>query len=521
MLVSTGLGRHPREVHICPACLKLSEHEKGKRTERCPHCEQRFDDGLVAPRTLHACACGDTYEIPPQGSIETPCQRLVAVDYRCERCHEPYQRAFKDADAADHARLRRAGTACPAAAAGRYPRRAHPRGAETERLLKWGYQPWSDLFGPRQLYGLGVLAQVIGREGDPAQRAALQTVFSDLLRYQNALVRYDRQALKPTDVFAVHGFPVPRVSCEAALLGQPGRGSGGFRHALSKYVRAKRWCASLTRRSPTGAAGYGEFRPHPKRSPRRCATRSISSASAGGRCSSARQLMRGDLPENSVEMVLTDPPYFANVQYAELMQFCYAWLRRLAPGAPFFDVAHAKTDEDAVGSLGIVGLSDFAARLSEVYCAAALALKPGGPFAFTYHHNQLDAYAPLVVACLDAGLVPTRLFACPSEMRASTHIHGRNAATVDAVFVLRKPPVPASALGADLLDVERMVSNRLQALRRAGVKPTAADRACLRHAAAAARAMVTLAAGWDRDAPAPERAAAAVVALSAAAPSAV
>ncbi|MCL5780738.1 MAG: hypothetical protein M1119_07520 [Firmicutes bacterium] len=36
-----------------------------------------------------------------------------------------------------------------------------------------------------------------------------------------------------------------------------------------------------------------------------------------------------DLPPGSLDAVLTDPPYYANVQYAELMDFCYVWLRRL------------------------------------------------------------------------------------------------------------------------------------------------------------------------------------------------
>src|SRR5690606_25007846 len=36
------------------------------------------------------------------------------------------------------------------------------------------------------------------------------------------------------------------------------------------------------------------------------------------------------LAPKSLDAVLTDPPYFGNVQYAELMDFCYVWLRRLA-----------------------------------------------------------------------------------------------------------------------------------------------------------------------------------------------
>lgn len=210
------------------------------------------------------------------------------------------------------------------------------------------------------------------------------------------------------------------------------------------------------------------------------------------------------LSANSVDIVLTDPPYYANVQYAELMDFCFTWLRRLAPETAYFDVTHAKTEEDAVGSAdGVaVDLAEFTARLSRVYCAAADALKPGAPFIFTYHHNDLDAYAPLVVACLDAGLVPTKLFGCPSEMRASKHIHGRNASTADTVFVLRKPPV-AEGLVTSLLATPAQVhvSGRLAALRRAGMKPTPADRACVRHSVLAARAIAQLSDGWDATAP--------------------
>lgn len=35
------------------------------------------------------------------------------------------------------------------------------------------------------------------------------------------------------------------------------------------------------------------------------------------------------LPDASLDGVFTDPPYFENVQYAELMDFCYVWLRKL------------------------------------------------------------------------------------------------------------------------------------------------------------------------------------------------
>jgi hypothetical protein len=447
--------------------------------------------------------------------MQSTSSQLIGVEYHCAPCAQrpgASTHTFKSADAQDRERYRDAEARAAAAPSAYRPDALIPGGGETERLLRWGYNHWSDLFNARQLHGLGVLARRINQEPDGPVRRALQTCFSDGLRYQNMLCRYDRQALKPTDVFAVHGFPVPRVSCEPHLLGVRGVGSGGFRHMLAKYERAKRWCEH-----PYETVHDGERLRRIPTPPERLAPQLIDRAaqlSDSGRALLVRgSLGAGELPADSVDLVLTDPPYYANVQYAELMEFCYAWLRRLAPETPYFDVAHAKTEQDAVGELGHIGILEFAARLSEVYVAAAAALKPGGAFAFTYHHNELEAYAPLVVACLDAGLTPTALFACASEMRASTHIHGRNAATADAVFVLRKAPVTVTVTDFTAIDVDAFVAQRHAALSGAGLQPTAADAACLRFAVHAARAMTRLAPDWDAGAPPAERTAAALLAL--------
>jgi adenine-specific DNA methylase len=213
------------------------------------------------------------------------------------------------------------------------------------------------------------------------------------------------------------------------------------------------------------------------------------------------------LPAGSVALVMTDPPYFANVQYAQLADFHHVWLKRLDPSHP--DSASTVTDGDAVGS-NIVGMDEFARRLSAVYLAAGRALCDGGAFCFTYHHNDLAAYAPIVMACLDAGLAVRAGYACPTEVRASQHIHGRNASTVDAVFVLRKSAVTLAAPGEF---GSAWIVRRERALRAAGVKLTDADRACLRHCAVALAAIAALRNNWDADAPDVQRYEAARVAI--------
>jgi adenine-specific DNA methylase len=494
-IVSTKLGRHPREVHVCPHCHALSEHKPGKRPKRCRDCGANYDSGLIPSETLLACACGSLFRIPPHGTIEEPRLKLVAVEYDCAGCANTKgatRHTYKQPDAGDLARVARAQKLANEAPSPFLPDELIPQGVETARLMRWGYNRWCELFTERQLYGLGLLAARIDEHAEGPVKRALMTIFSDTLRYQNLLCRYDRQALKPTDIFAVHGFPVPRVACEVALLGERRIGSGGFRHGLEKYVRAKRWG-----RAPYEKTNAGRNR---VTAPERIASTIVRSPAQATKTKNAAYLKRGslkleELAEASIDIVLTDPPYYANVQYGELMDFCYVWLRRLAPATPYFKRSTAKTADDAVGSGGdeAVDIVEFTDRLSTVFAAATRALKPGAPFCFTYHHNELDAYAPLVVACLNAGLVPTAVYACPSEMRSSTHIHQRNAATVDTLFVLRKPPV---ALGDEVAG-DAGVRTHLAALRRVGLQPTDADRDCLRSGQLAVQAMRALEADWS------------------------
>ena len=108
------------------------------------------------------------------------------------------------------------------------------------------------------------------------------------------------------------------------------------------------------------------------------------------RCASATE---SELAPNRLDAVFTDPPYFGNVQYGELMDFCYVWLRRLAGSdAEGFDRPSTRSPQELTGNVTQErGLEHFTEGLATVWSRMARALKPGAPPAFTYHHNKLDA----------------------------------------------------------------------------------------------------------------------------------
>jgi hypothetical protein len=503
LVAGRKMGRHTHDVLVCGSCLTVEQFLPGHTPNACPDCATRYETTKVPSNAT--CACGRSFVVGRAQGDRPPEHTLFALEYHCSTCKRRKGRRgrfFKGADAADHARFACAREHFAAIESPFWPKDSIPPGDETSRLLRWGYRRFRDLHNERQLLGLAILAERICKA--PTEiRPALATVYSDFMRYQNMVCRYDTAALKVLDVFSIHGFPVHRVQCEAALIGIPRVGSGGYRHFLTKYATAKRYChepfetmrvdGRKERVDVSGERIVSNMIAEPAYLEQKRATLL--------RCAS---IATQPLPENSVDLVLTDPPYFANVQYSELMDFCYAWLKPLMPETPFFKLATSKSEDEVIGNVSARrGLDVFAQRLSDIYRTATKALRPGSPFVFTYHHNDLSSYAAIVVAVLDAGLVPITTLVCPSEMRGSIHINGADSSRVDSIFVLRKPPVGVIGDCGDRIN-ERLIGH-LQNLVDANLKVTNGDRRCIWHGLLAEDAMRALASSWDPSAGIAER----------------
>jgi len=221
-----------------------------------------------------------------------------------------------------------------------------------------------------------------------------------------------------------------------------------------------------------------------------------------------RNAAEAEIPLSSLDAVFTDPPYFGNVQYAELMDFCYVWLRRLVEkeSDAFKNNSTRNLQELTVNEDMGRGLDHFAVGLSAVFQRMAKALKPGAPLAFTFHHNDIQAYYPIAVAILDAGLTCSASLPCPAEMGASIHINGTGSSIIDTVFVCRSSgTVPEKWIVDSIKDVADLVKKDLAKLRVGGVKPTAGDMRCIAYGHLVRLAIWHLRKTWDKNADIHER----------------
>jgi putative DNA methylase len=500
--------RHPQNVLVCASCGRLNEVENPLAPGACKECAKALM--LNGPARRGHCPCPKCQHdnVYPRPKAGPPRHRMFAIEYYNPKRKDGHKgRFFKRPDQKDFERYREAEALWAQVTPRFVPEQTILPGDETDRLHRWGYKRYRDLFNTRQLLGLELSAQSIAAVEDQRVRHALATNLSDLLRYQNMLCRYDTMALKSLDIFSIHGFPVGLVQCESNFLGIQngnglGVGSGGWSNINEKYTKAKRYCDepfevrrgdTSKKQIPIEGEWIGErLNGHRTRSVNIHCTSSTNSA----------------LPAASLDAVFTDPPYFGNVQYGELMDFCYVWLQRLVgKESEGFDRISTRSLEELTGNMTQGrDLEHFTEGLSAVYTNMAKALKPGCPLVFTYHHNTLDAYRAIGVAILDAGFVCCATLPCPAEMGGSIHIHGTGSSIVDTVFVCRgdgsQVPQHLFQSTAELIPV---IVDELEQLRAAGMKPTAGDIRCITYGHAVRMAIWNLRKEWQADKTTKER----------------
>ena len=494
-------SRHPKHVVVCGECGCLNEYEQQPSRDKpkpCTECSGPvYTQGPARRQHISCRRCGTNYSYLIKHPNHPPAHRMWAIEYHCEMCKPTHKgRFFKRPDADDHERYEQARLRLLKQASLPIPDDEIPPGDETNRLHRWGYRHYREMFNERQLLGLGLLLKQIGQVSDPPVRHALLTVFSDFLRYQNLLCRYDTYALKCQDIFSVHGFPVGLVQCENNLLGIPDVGSGAFRHFIEKYLRAKRYCEA-----PFETRMDGKRKRVVPITGERIGAEFVSGfPSAGQRHAylAAAPATAVPLMPDSLDGVFTDPPYFANVQYAELIDFNYVWLRQaLQEDFPQFSPHSTRSPDELTGNVTLGrGIEHFTQGLSSVFCHYAAALKPGAPFVFTYHHNDPAAYVAVVVAILDAELDCTATLPAAAEMGASLHISGTQSSILDSVFVCRNIGIPHEAT----VNIPEKLQEDAALMIDAGVNLSHGDIRCLASGHVARTTINALRGKWDGDA---------------------
>ncbi|MFF7600701.1 DNA methyltransferase [Streptomyces mirabilis] len=308
-------------------------------------------------------------------------------------------------------------------------------GYNTRQAIRWNYREWKQFFNARQLYSMGLLGAAI-RDLDPSpEREALAALFSGVLEFNNLFCSFKGEGTGAVrHMFSNHVLKPERTPLEAHPWGTPAS-SGAFSTLYqSRILRAWEYKQQPHDLVPVDGKPERVFGLSVPLSLRLGNAEDLEQqrSSAYVRFGSSASF---DLADESVDLVITDPPFMDNVHYSELADFFHAWLRQVRPFEGYPTTVGTTRNPEEVQS---ANPGDFGRAIAAVWKECARILKPSGLLAFTFHQARIAGWVELVRALEAAGLVITAVQPVKAEMSTSTiKSSAANPSNLDSIVVCR------------------------------------------------------------------------------------
>ena len=339
-----------------------------------------------------------------------------------------------------------------------------PHGNKTSEALRYGMRRWSEIFSPRQLLTLGTYLEVFYEVVGEVRKALSED-------RAKAVVTYLGLAL---DKCADYNSRMVRWhSGRGVIAGTFDRHDFSFKWSHAEFDGAYNllpWTVSQVVDAFAGIANLAEsarsplFKSGPKPATDRLAVTLGNATSLS------------TIPDGSIDCLCVDPPYKANVMYAECSDFFYVWMKRSLgdwyPG--FFNDELTNKDDEAVANVarfaGLGGANkkeladqDYERKMAACFREMHRILREGGVLTVMFTHKEVSAWDSLATALIDAGFGIKASWPVHTESEHSLHQAKKNAAASTILLVCRKRETSKNPVWWDDLKNEVRETARVKA----------------------------------------------------------
>ncbi len=321
-------------------------------------------------------------------------------------------------------------------ASGLIPTEKVPEGNDMRPVI-YGMPRWCDLFTPRQLLGHLTLVEglnklkpeILAELGPERGRAVvtyLQFAIDKGVDYNSKQTRWIPQRGIVSGTFGRHDFSLKWTFGEMIFTGP----ASGAAWGLSQVIDAYQGIAELA--APV----------HARWSENSSLPITILNQTAAH---------MPQIDGSSVDLICMDPPYYNNVQYAELSDYYYVWQKRTLKDL-YPEIFHSRLTnkaEEAVanpvrdGSAGNAKKA-YERMMEEIFSECRRVLKDEGLMTLMFTHKQQEAWETLTRSLVESGWVITASFPVESEFAASLHQKDMAAAASSIFITCRKRDTKAS-----------------------------------------------------------------------------
>lgn len=312
------------------------------------------------------------------------------------------------------------------------PTELYPAISSDPRPRLYGMPRWADMYSPRQLLGAGVLVEelrglrpeLIAQEGEE-RGAAIEHLLAfgidKFLNHNCTQTRFENTRGVVKGKMDRHDYAFKPTYAELAPCGA----GVGLAWALENVLDAWEKIADLPR------AEYAK--------PVRATLGSATSLPG--------------IADGSIAAVVVDPPYDDNVQYSELADFFYVWLKRTQGHRhpDWFATYLCDHDDEAVvndSRFRMEGTKAAPAReaarrryrelMSGTFRECHRVLRDNGVLTVMFTHKKQEAWEALFTALVQSGFTITATWPVKTESEHSLHQAKKNAAQSTVFLVARK-----------------------------------------------------------------------------------
>ena len=313
-----------------------------------------------------------------------------------------------------------------------------PYGLPTEQQRKnprtlivqlYGLLTWASLFTPRQLLALAVLSKWTRAVGEEmlahgyaeewveAVVGYLACVVDKLADYNSAIVTWQPPGEKGGHTFARWALPMTWDFMES----NPILSGSATYHSVLDWVS-----------KPLEDLTFAASAPSP----------TVLNVSATGPLG------------HTVDVVVTDPPYYTAIPYADLCDFFYVWMRRIL-GDRYtgqFGPAVSNKDEELALRLPHVDISEdhtpdwYEQGMASAFRQAHESLVSDGRLAIVFAHKDPQAWETLVTAMIGVGFTVTASWPIDTEMSNRTRAMS-SAALASSIWMICRKRAEGAGVG--------------------------------------------------------------------------
>ncbi len=269
-------------------------------------------------------------------------------------------------------------------------------------LPKYGIVHWGQVFAPRQQLALGVITRWTRAAGDVVAQTTGDAALAE------AVLGY---------LYCVLARAVDRNSSICTWQ----TGGEFIRNTLAKYVLPMTWDFCEIPAASEATGGYSTAL--------NLVVEVVEAlcAAASGNAEVRQQSATHAIKPATVDAIVTDPPYYGAIPYADLSDLFYVWLRRTV-GDRYPEVFNGNDvvprDEELIQHAAYANGDNDAAKhryeegMAAAFSNAVKALVPDGKLVVVFANKRPDAWDALVTSLIRAGCTVTGSWPIDTERAA-------------------------------------------------------------------------------------------------------